>query len=64
MEIDHGLLRVFSPYFIGKSLGTFGFTYVDFGQLTVTPTTVTTTNVTNATVNITTVNITTIQLGI
>ena len=39
VEIDHGLFRVFAPYSIGKSLGTFfSFSsYFDFGLLSETP---------------------------
>ena len=38
MDIDYGFFRVFGPYFIGKSLGTFNFfLYLDSGHLSDTP---------------------------
>ena len=37
MEIEYGLFIVFGPYFIGQSLGTFIFLYLDFGHLSGTP---------------------------
>ena len=37
VEIDYGFFKVFGPYFIGKSLGTLKFLYLDFGHLSLTP---------------------------
>ena len=37
VEIDYGFFRIFGPYIIGKSLGTYKFLYLDFGHLSHTP---------------------------
>ena len=44
VEIDYGLLRVFGPYFMEKSLGTFKILIIGLGHLSDTPTSATLTD--------------------